>query len=110
MAMKALDRVKREGKRAREDNALADDVINKTAEFFAQAMALELHEKDGFGKKRMEDRCRGLFNRCTEMVERYGEDFAYVAMREKAKEIGFEISISSGKKYNLRLKEDITNG
>lgn len=105
MAMKALDRVKREGKRAREDNALADNVINKTAEFLMQALALEMYERHGFGKKRMERICRGCFNRCTALIERYGEDFAYVAMREKAKEIGFEISISSGKKYNLRLKE-----
>ena len=106
MAMKALDRIKRESKRERENTALADDVINKTAEFLMQAIALELHERDGYGKKRMTVRCIGAFNRCTEMVERYGEDFAYTAMREKAKEIGFEIQVSQGKKFNLRLKED----
>lgn len=104
--MKALERVKRQAKRAREDNELADSVINSTAEFLLLSMALELNEKDGYGQKRVEDRWRGLLGRCTDMVERYGADCAVFAMKEKAMERGFEIEITQGKKLRLRLKED----
>jgi hypothetical protein len=110
MALKALDRFKRESKRERENIALADDITNKTAEFILLSMALEFNEKDGYGKKRMEDRWMGALERCSGMVERYGDDAAFLAMREKAKERGFEIQITQGKKFNIRLKEDVYNG
>lgn len=89
--MNALKRVKRESKRARDDNALAEEMILRTVNFTLKSVAISLYEICGFHNKRSERVLQDAVNRVNEYTERYGSDCVEAAMDKIIKEYGLEI-------------------
>lgn len=93
--MSATKRLKKESKRAREDNALAEEMILRTVNFTLKSVAISLYEIYGFHNKRSERVLQDAVNRVDEFIARYGSDCVEPAMDKIISDYGLEIILKA---------------
>lgn len=93
--MSATKRIKRESKRVREDNALAEEMILRTVNFTLKSVAISLYEVYGFHNKRSEKVLQDAVNRVDEFIDRYGSDCVEAAMDRIIEDYGLEITLKA---------------
>lgn len=78
--MNAMKRIKKESKRAREDDELTSEIIMRTVNFTLKSVALSLYELHGFHNKRTGRILQDACDRISKYSNKYGEEYVESAM------------------------------
>ena len=67
-------------------------------EMLVQAYSLELHEHDGMGKDKLEQRASAVIERIHDYAERYDTECTPTALKSKCKDFGFVSKVGLNEK------------
>ena len=97
--MNALNRVKRQSKRQREDAALTEDNVVRTVNLWSKALAKANYDVNKHHNVRTGRLLQRTFDIVDEYIDRYGADCAEVALDRDLSDLGIDLTIrdKSGK-------------
>ena len=95
--MNALDRVKRQSKRQRDDEALIEEIVVRTVNLTLKSVAVSLYELYGFHNVRTGRLLQDVLDRVDEYNERYGSAFSEAAMDKLLGDIGINLVLKERK-------------
>lgn len=96
--MNALDRLKRQSKRQRDDDALTEDIVMRTVNLWSKALAKANYEVNRHHNKRTGRLLQRTFDIVDEYSNRYGAAFAETALDDHLNRIGIDVVIRDKKR------------
>lgn len=96
--MNALDRLKRQSKRQRDDEALIDEVVDRMARLYSKALAKANYEVNGHHNIRTGRLLQRTFDVVGEYIERYGADCAEAALDKHLSDLGINVVVRDSKR------------